>query len=397
MTMAIAAGPAGPVARDDARSLAGRIEIVGLAEAEPVWRSFEASAVMTPYGRYDWVAAYRSALAGDGRDTRVAILRDGQGEIAFLMAFELHRRLGLTIASAVGGKHANYNLPLLHPDLAQSLRSERAAAILAEAGRALGADMLSIPNMPAAWEGAPNPFAARGLPSAGDAFALRLETDGEETLARSMSADARKKARSKARGIEKLGDIRLERATNAAEVERALDAYWRQKAARLGERGIADPFADAAVRAFFHKAATEGIEDGTPAIEILSLSLDGSVVAVIAGAVDERRFSGMVVSFEAGPLDRYSPGEMLVMGVVRDLCARGYSIFDLGAGDARYKRSICDEIDPLVDLAFPITAKGRAAAAVQAGFGAAKRRLKADPRAMALLGAARRLKARLAR
>lgn len=360
-----------------------------------VWRAFEAGAVMTPYGRYDWVAAYQRSLPDTVRDTRVAIIRDRRGDPVLLMPFQIEHRFGLRIASAVGGKHVNYNLPLMHPDFAAGLTAERARTILSEAGRAMGADMILVPNMPVAWEGRPNPFAASGLPSASNAFALRLEADGEATLARSMSADARKKMRNKARRLEAIGQVTLARAGTPADARRALVAFYEQKARRFADLGIADPFSGDTTRAFLEDAATTGLAKDRAAIEFYVLSVGGEIAAVLGGAADGRRFSGMVLSFQGGELEKLSPGEMLVTGAIRDLCARGYRMFDLGVGDARYKRSICDEVEALVDIALPLTLRGRAAALAETGLLEAKRRIKSSPRAMAAVGRIRKLGARL--
>ena len=392
-TAKAASRPDGAGRRGEAEPVGGAVEVLHrLEDAEAVWRALEHDAIMAPYGRYDWVAAYQRALPDGGRGTRIAVQRDADGRPVFLMPFQLERRLGLVVATSIGGKHANYHLPLLAPEAAVGLRPH-ASALLAAAGRAIGADLLIMPNVPATWNGLPNPFAEGGHPSASNAWALRLEADGPATLARSMSGEARKKMRNKARGLAKVGPVRAFRASSVQEGDLQLDAFYRQKARRFGELGIADPFADPALRGFLHDAATRGLADGDPAVEIHGLTVGEDVIAVLGGAVDRNRFSGMIVSFEAGPLDRFSPGEMLIVEVIDDLCRRGFRVFDLGAGDARYKRSICDEAEALLDLVIPLTVAGRAAALVEAGLLRAKRRIKASPRAMALVRRVRKLKA----
>lgn len=397
MTTAMVARPLGgaePHGRDEPVGL--RIEIVaGLDEVASAWRALEADAVMSPYGRLDWIAAYQDNLPEHERDTRVAILRGQDGDIVLLQPFQIERRGALRVASAIGDKHANYNLPVMRPDFARRLSPERARRILTEAGRSLAVDLVAIPNVPVTWNGWRNPFAVGGQASASDAWALRLEPDGDAALARSMSPEARKKMRNKARGLEKIAPVSVVQARAPADVDRILAAYFRQKAGRFAALGITDPFAEASLRSFFRHAAMSGLPEGRPAIELHALLGGDDVLAVLGGAGDGHRFSGMIVSFEAGPLDRFSLGEMLVTNVIRDLGLRGYRVFDLGVGDARYKRSICEELEPLVDLAVPLTWRGHGVALAQSAGLAAKRRLKADPRAMALVARVRRLKARL--
>lgn len=379
------------VARDEQREFA--IEIVpGFEAIAHAWRALETEAVMTPYGRLDWVEAYQQSRHKAERDTRVAVLRERGGAIVLLQPFQIERRGPLRVAAAIGGKHANYNLPVIRRDVAHRLSPERAHRILTEAGRSLGVDLVSIPNVPITWNGWPNPFAVGGQASASDAWALRLLPDGEAALARSMSGEARKKMRNKARALAKRTPVAILRAETPADVDRVLEAYFRQKSDRFAALGISDPFGDDAVRAFFRAASNTGGPGNRPAIELYALQAGEEILAVLGGASDGHRFSGMIVSFRAGPLDKYSLGEMLVTAVVRDLGARGFGVFDLGVGDARYKRSICEEVEPLVDLAVPLTWRGHGVALAQSAVLGAKRRVKADPHAMALVSRLRKLK-----
>ena len=357
-----------------------------LTTAEPIWRQLESDAVMSPYGRFDWI----SALAAGEPRVRVAILRDAAGRPALLLPVAIHRRHGLVIGAGIGGKHANFNLPVLRPDVMASLDPRSARSLLRDAGRQLGLDAFAFVNVPISWEGQPNPFAPGGTTSPSDAWGLALEPDGEATLKRSMSGDARKKLRNKSRGLAKLGAVEVRQARTAAEVDGVLAAFLRQKEDRFRELGIADPFAEPAMQAILRAGALAGLDGGHPAIELYGLMVADRVVAVLGGAADATRLSGMFVSFEAGEAARFSPGEILSTEVVRLQCARGRLSFDLGVGEARYKRSFCDRVEPLVDLVVPVTAAGRVYGLSRALLVDLKRRVKASPRAMKAVDAVRR-------
>ena len=109
-----------------------------------------------------------------------------------ILPLMLSRRHGLRIAAAIGGKHANFNLPLMRRGFAESVTPDRARTILRDIGRQLGADALVIPHVPVTWRGEPNPFAAGGRPSPSNAYRLRLEPDADATLARASSGSTRK-------------------------------------------------------------------------------------------------------------------------------------------------------------------------------------------------------------
>ena len=55
---------------------------------------------------------------------------------------------------------------------------------------------------------------------------------------------------------------------------------------------------------------------------------------------------------------RSSPGEMMVHAVVAEAIARGFSEFDLGVGEARYKDESCEAVEPLFDSALGVSARG---------------------------------------
>lgn len=360
-----------------------------LPKAEAAWRELEsATAFMSPYGRFDWVAAFGAAHPGE--PVRTIVVRDGAGRPALVLPVVVGRNLGCRIARGVAGKHANFNVPLMRPEMADTLTSDAALALLRTAGRRLGVDAFAFPNVPLLWNDRPNPFAVAGQPSPSDAWSLRLEPDGEATLNRSMSTAARKKLRNKARNLAKLGPVDLIEARTTAEVDLILDAFWQQKEERFRELGIVDPFADPGMRDFIRTGALSRLAEGCPPIELYGLTVAGRVVAVLGGAADRRRLSGMFVSFDGGEAAKFSPGEIIVTSIIRLQCERGRAVFDLGVGDARYKQTICDQLERLVDVTLPVTLRGRVYGVARRGLVEAKRRIKASPRAMRLATTARR-------
>ena len=69
----------------------------------------------------------------------------------------------------------------------------------------------------------------------------------------------------------------------------------------------------------------------------------------------------MINSFDPDPeIARTSPADLLLMSMMQTMCDRGYKVFDLGIGEARYKSSWCDRSEPLVDVLYGITLKGQA-------------------------------------
>lgn len=362
------------------RTLSVSADIAALARD---WRDFETRALVTPYQAYGWVRPYVETVgAAHGMEFRYALLRDAQGALLALLPLVLTRRSGVRFAEFIGGKHANYHMGLYEPRFAASLDADSARQMLAEIGQAIGGlDAFVFVNQPLSWQGTDNPLARlASSPSPSLAYKLALiPGEPEATLKRSMSRHAQKKMNNKRNRFAELGNSRLVRATQPQEIARLIDAFLAQKADRFQAMKAPNPFADPAVRRFLDSGAQPG--DGhAPTLELYALELDGSPVATYVGAVQDGRFSGMATSFDMeSPAARNSPGEILLVDLIKLKCREGFTAFDLGVGEARYKTTICDGQDELVDSFLPVTAKGRAFAALSRAKRTLKRRIKQSP------------------
>ena len=104
--------------------------------------------------------------------------------------------------------------------------------------------------------------------------------------------------------------------------------------------GVSDAFAVPDVRRFIEAAATEPLAGGNPLIELYALSVDDIIVATMGGIVGGGRFCAMFNSIIQGRFAVESPGEQLILKLVRSCCERGLDTFDLGIGEARYKTPV---------------------------------------------------------
>jgi CelD/BcsL family acetyltransferase involved in cellulose biosynthesis len=86
---------------------------------------------------------------------------------------------------------------------------------------------------------------------------------------------------------------------------------------------------------------------------------------------------------------RCSPGDLLLAIMVKEMSARSIETFDLGLGEARYKDTWCEFIEPMYDSLVPVSLVGRAYA-LQASIGLrAARAIKQNPRLWAIAKRAR--------
>ncbi len=375
-----------------------RVEIFGdMAAAEPHWRALgRANTLATPYQGYDFLKFWQHhAGAPSGITPFIVIAFNGVGAPLFLWPFGRQTVGGMRVVEFLGGKHANFNMALWQRDAAATIGVDDLRAVLSSLAKQ--ADILRLTNQPLTWEGTTNPFAL--LPqqrSANFGFSGALGPDFDALFAARTNAVARKKMRKKERALAGYGDVRFERVHGAHDVRRVLDAFFKQKSARMRALGTPDVFAAPGVRRFIEAAATEQAPGFHPPIELYALSVNDIIVATMGGIVGGGRFCAMFNSIAQGHYAIESPGEQLIINLVRNCCQRELDTFDLGIGEAQYKNLFCNDAEPLFDSHLPLSPAGHLMAAAFAAGGRIKRAIKQRPALWAVVRATRRLRAHFA-
>ncbi len=365
-----------------------------MAMAEPHWRALECgNSLATPYQGYDFLESWqRHVGAGCGITPFIVVGFNAIGAPLFL--WPLGRRIlsGLRVVEFLGGKHANFNMAVWQRDAVAKIGIGKLRAVLDElAGQA---DILRLINQPLSWAGTTNPFALlpqQKSPNCG--FSGALAPDFEALLHARTNATARKKMRKKERMLASYGEVRFERARGVHDVRRVLDAFFKQKSARMKALGIRDVFTAPGVRRFIESGATEHVKGLEPPIELYALSVNDIIVATMGGITGNGRFCAMFNSITQGPYAVESPGEQLILNLVQSCCERGLATFDLGIGEAHYKTLFCGDTEPLFDSYLPLTAAGRLLAETFALAASVKRAIKSSPVLWSVVCALRRLRA----
>ncbi len=380
-----------------ADSRIARLEIFDdLAAAEPHWRALErANCLATPYQRYDFLKLWQRHIGeASGVTPFIMAAFNAMGAPLFLWPFGCRKLGALRVVEFLGGKHANFNMALWRRDAAGKIGADELRAVLSRlSGRA---DLVKLTNQPLTWAGTTNPFAL--LPqqhSPNFGFSGALVPDFEALLRARTNAATRKKMRKKERTLASYGAVRFERVRGPNEVRRVLDVFFKQKRARMRVLGVPDVFAAPGVRRFIEAAATEQLADGDPLVELYALSVDDIIVATMGGIAGGGRFCAMFNSIVQGRYAVESPGEQMIVNLVRRCCERGLDTFDLGIGEAHYKNMFCGDAEPLFDSYLALSAGGRLLAVAFAIAAATKRAIKRRPALWSLVCAMRRLRARL--
>jgi CelD/BcsL family acetyltransferase involved in cellulose biosynthesis len=378
--------------------LTGHVQIIDrLREAEPLWRTLETAGLVTPYQTYDWATAWAKTVSADeGSEAFIALVRDARGRLMMLLPLCISKTSGLRIAQFMGGKHANMNLALLDRHFAMAFSADDIRRCLASVAERQGIDLFHFENQPLFWQGIPNPILLLPhQPSANSAWKTALVPDADEMVKGLMSSESRKKLRHKERKLADFGAVTYREARDADEALAVLDAFLAQKAQRFAAMGIANPFSEPGTVRFLQAGVTQRLPEGRPAIVLHAMRAGDRILSVFGGAIQDGRYSGMFTSFDADPVvAKYSPGDLLLLNLIRDMCGKGLHTFDLGTGDAAYKNDYCSTEEPLADSFIPFTTRGRLAAFIRGRATAGKRAMKKSPAMAGLLSRFRKLKRR---
>ena len=357
--------PLAPAAASRVARIARIAIFDNFSNAEPAWRRLEGDdAVYSPYQRFDWVALWhRHVSQHRGASPFLVTGFDAFDEPLFLWPFARDRLGPLNVAFYFGDKHATINMALWRRDFAAGLAVSDLRAILHRvAQEKTGVDLLMLFNQPASWNGIDNPFALLPHARAGeDNFCLSMNGPGQDILATQLSGSMRSRLRNKERKLERLDGYRYVRATTPEEVERFLDSFFQQKAAKLKAIGVPNVFAEPGIEAFLRASCHCGLASGNPLVELHALEGDGELLALFSGLHDGRRFTSNFNSHTLSDHSRFSPGLILLQHLIAGCADRGFARFDVGPGEAGYKSFFCRELEPIFDSLLPLSARGKMA------------------------------------
>lgn len=350
------------------------------APLEKAWRAAEDRLITSPYQRFDAVATWFETI-GRHRGARPAIVvADGAGgDPTFILPLAIERLGPARIARIVGGKHTNFCVPLF--DNTYSWTRAAVATLLLDSARRADIDAYALAHVPLEWNGAVNPLALLpSRPSANSALRARLSDDPETTIKTLRGASGLRKIRAKDRKMAEVGPVAHALARTPGDIRRTLDAFFPQKSEWLRRQGKPDIFAEPGTRDYFECLAQRG------ALNLYTLSVGDHLIATFGGVGHQRRFSTCINSYDLEAFARFSPGESLLRYLIETRCAARDMTFDLGVGEADYKRHWLHEDEPMRDVFLGVGALGALTAAGLAASAAARGFVKKTPWAMRTLG-----------
>jgi CelD/BcsL family acetyltransferase involved in cellulose biosynthesis len=245
------------------------------------------------------------------------------------------------------GGVSDYNAPILF-DGAATIEPRLLIRKLRAALPAIDAVMLD--KMPAQ---AAHPLAIRPR-KANCAYEIDLSTTWEAYFATQRHRP--KDSRRKRRRLAELGPVRFLVAQSELERERIFHAMIAQKTRRYLEKNGIDGFDRPGYRAYFREMTTALHPRGH--VHLSALEVGGELVATHWGLVANGRFYCLMLAFADGAAARYSPASLLVEELIAWSFGHGLRTFDLGVGEAEWKRLFGAKRTPLTQHHEAVTPLG---------------------------------------
>lgn len=368
-----------------------QVDFLGdLGQAEPIWRELEdPQHLSTPYQRFDFLRPWQQQVGTrEGLRPFIVIAYDRERQPLLLLPLALSRTRGIRIANFMGGKHTTFNMALWNRDFATEATHADLDALISAIRERSEADVLAFHQQPLRWQEMPNPMAL--LPrqaSANDCPLMTIVPNAPPTAR--ISHSLRRRLKGKERKLKLLPGYRYHVASDDAEIEQLLDAFFRIKPQRMAEQKLPNVFAEPGTEDFIRDACMKRLASGDRVIEMHALECGDEVIAIFAGVADGQRFSMMFNTYTVSANSRYSPGLILIRHIVDHYAEHGYSALDLGVGSDSYKRLFCKSSEPIFDCFIPLSLRGTVAATAMSGINRAKYFVKHSP---ALLHMAQRLR-----
>ncbi|SDG90803.1 GNAT family N-acetyltransferase [Pelagibacterium luteolum] len=346
-----------------------------LAAAEPVWRELETRGRLTPYQRFDWIRAYMESGFGAKGDIAILTLSAASRPIA-LVPFLIQRRFGLRIAQIIGMPISNGDAVIFDPDFIHLLTRDA----LRSAFKTLPADLVNFHCVAPHAGPTANPLLAfPHTPSPDHFYANELVPGDTPYIEQSLPHKRRTNIkRSRRRLAEALGEVRLEHAQSADDIDAMLEIFLEQRSARFKTMGIENVFARPHFRTFFRRLCVEGLGQDRPAMRVHALYAGDTVVATSLGTYGANHYSQYINSTDSGEASRYSLMGVTLSLLVDELRETGVTGLDMGLGDFDYKLDWTRKT-VVHDIVIANSALGRAATPLLRNARSLKRTIKQTP------------------
>jgi CelD/BcsL family acetyltransferase involved in cellulose biosynthesis len=353
-----------------------------LASAERDWRALEATADLTPFQTFGWLAAWQRHMGARAGVQPAIVVGKRDRDVVCLFPFAVTPHGFARRLTFLGQDLCDYNAPLLAPDFAAQAGTQdflelwRHIHRLIQSTPALSHDLVVFTKMPGMIGSQRNPMMALGVqihPSG--AYETNLGTDWEQYYTGKRSSATRRRDRTKLKKLGEAGDVRFVDPQTDADVLASLDTLAAQKSRQFEKMGVPDLFKQPGYIEFLRELAS------APAAQriahISRLDVGSTWAALNLGLVHRDCYYHVLASYtDEAEVARFGPGAAHLRELLKYAISRGLARFDFTVGDEPYKRDWNDTEQQLHDYSAAVTIRGWPSAFIARSWRGMKRTIK---------------------
>jgi CelD/BcsL family acetyltransferase involved in cellulose biosynthesis len=304
----------------------------------------------------EFISVWAETLgSGEHIDARFVDVADHNGKTILRLPLAIETRGKIKILGFADQSSADYCAPLLYPTSIEWTR-ERSLALWATVEAALPPiDKVVLEKMPAMVGDCVNPlYRISGESNPESAHGSVLTRPWAEIEATQAQLKTIKR---KARGLEKLGEVRFIVASDKAERDRLLTRLLEQKQRRFEDTRVPG-FAESPQSKRFFEVATD-VFAATGQFHLAALEVGGEIIATSWTVSVGKTIYELMIGFESGEWAKHSGGRILNLRFLEWAKTQGFTYLDHGIGDEDWKIENCDTHVALGRLIVARSAKGR--------------------------------------
>lgn len=269
-------------------------------------------------------------------------------QIDCILPLEIKSVCGCTLAHLIGTAHSNGNFPLASRAFLQTCGPDFMNWLAGQLAQIkLPFDAILLDRMRQSSLGEKNVFFDhKNIQNQNSSYQLHLSEDFEASLQPVSAKKRRKEFRKTHNKLMQLGGYEFCQATTSQEIDRALNSFLKLKSQRFARLGIPDVFAAETIQKSFRSLAHLSERDiGRLQLHYIKIAGGEFTGKLLAVAATTTKHGHMICHFNAfdediGSQNNASPGILLFHLLIKKACGDGVTLFDLGIGDQRYKRSL---------------------------------------------------------
>ena len=339
-----------------------------------LWRAFSECAIQSPYQTAEWYQAWLATTGAALGETPFIIMAfDKSDRQTILLPLVLVKINSLSICRFAGGKHSNFNFPMIRPGMPFT-RNSIEILFKDVIAQCPSVDLFMLDSLPDEWDAHQNPLCLLRKhihPAAASIIDLDSKAPSPSLASRPHS----KRKRWSERKLTQLS-ARVCQMRKTDEIEQAIVSLFVQKKIWSRLRGLPEIFCEPCLSRFFCM-----LFNNSANAELFALRVDGENIAVAGLLTKGKRASLMFISYDASsPFSRFGPGAYLLRETIDDMVCRGFTQFDLGLGEASYKQSLGAQTFDVFSVTIAGSVRGRLAAAIVELKRFTKHRIKRSPR-----------------